>query len=188
MAVNYKDFVLSQYANSPHFIALIDAFVSSIDSDEDVEKFYEKIFNISTAEEGGLDVWGNILNIPRNVVLSDGGIYHLDDDTYRFILSIRAMSNISNCTLPNLQEIMTSLFQERGNVKVVDTGTMHIKFVFDFLLTQEELAILGIPNIIPRPTGVGIEIVENLVNTTFGFHGTGFQPFGQGNFRSDVSP
>lgn len=187
MAVNYKEFVLSQYANSPKFMALLNSFVSSIETDEDIEKFYEKIFNIMTAEGFGLDVWGKILDIPRNLVLADGDLYHLDDDNYRFLLTIRAMSNISNCTEENLSEILTNLFQDRGDVKCFDTGVMTMKYIFDFYLTPQEVALLGLPNIPPKPTGVKIDFFQLPKKKTFGFHGTGFRPFGQGVFRSKVN-
>ena len=184
MAVDYKKFVLSQYANSPHFMALLNGFVASIGTDGDIDKFYEKIFNILTASDYGLDVWGKILNIPRNIVLDDGSLYYLNDDDYRFLLTIRAMSNVSNCTIANLEEILTNLFQERGVVRLFEVATMHIKYIFDFYLTPEELAILKLPNVPPKPTGVKIDFIQLPLASTFGFHGTGFQPFGQGNFRT----
>lgn len=187
MAVDYKEFVLSQYANSPKLMALLDAFVSSLSVDEEIEEFYEKMFNIMTATGTGLDVWGKILDIPRNIVLADGNLYHLTDEDYRFLLTIRAMSNISNCTVSNLEEIMTNLFQERGTVRLFETGTMHIKYVFDFYLTEKELAILKLPNVPPKPTGVKIDFMQLPETKTFGFHGTGFQPFGQGVFRSKTN-
>ena len=40
----------------------------------------------------------------------------------RFLLLVKAMANISNCTVPNLEEILNYLFQERGKVYVFDTG------------------------------------------------------------------
>ena len=187
MAVDYKEFVLSQYANSPRFMALLNGFVESIGTDVDVDKFYEKIFNILTAEGYGLDIWGKILDISRNITLDDGKIYYLPDNDYRFLLTIRAMSNVSNCTVENLEDIMTNLFQERGVVRLYEIGTMHIKYIFDFHLLPEELAILKLSNVPPKPTGVQIDFIQMPLATTFGFHGTGFQPFGHGNFRTKAN-
>ena len=151
-------------------------------AEADIKNFYNDIFNIQTANTYGLDVWGERLNISRRLKVN-GETVELKDKYYRFLLLVKAMSNISNCTVPNLEEILNFLFQDRGQVFVFDTGIMTMKYTFDFFLDEVEKAILGLPGIPPRPTGVGLTIVELPRKKLFGFNKTGFQPFNQAPMR-----
>lgn len=178
----YKEYVLSQYANSPNIVSLLKSFEGSLSSDNDIENFYRKVFNIRTATGFGLDLWGKILNIPRTLTYNDQ-TFVLNDELYRFLLLVRATANITNCTIPNLNDILAELFKDRGNVYVFNIDTMAIKFVFTFYLTDEEKAILQIKGIPPLPTGVGLIMEELPVQDIFGFNKTGFQPFNQAPFR-----
>lgn len=178
----YKEYVLSQYANSPRIVALLRSFEESLTTENDVNNFYQKIFNIKTAVGYGLDFWGKILNISRTLTYN-GQTFVLNDELYRFLLMIRATANITNCTVPNLTSILSELFKDRGNVYVFDTDVMQMKFVFTFYLTDEEKAILSIPGIPPLPTGVGLTLEEIPVQNIFGFQGTELQPFNQAPFR-----
>lgn len=54
----------------------------------------------------------------------------------RFLLLVKAMANISNCTVPNLEEILNYLFQERGKVYVFDTGIMTMNILLTFILMR----------------------------------------------------
>lgn len=182
--INYKDIILSQYANSPKMISLIQGFAQAVSPDQDIQNFYETVYNISTASGFGLDNWGIILDIPRSIKQDDGKLYYLEDESFRFLLLIRAMANVSTCTIPNLVSILNNMFANRGKCYVFDVGVMKMKYVFDFYLTDEEKAILQLPNIPPKPTGVQIEFKEYPSKFTFGFNGTGFRPFNQGTFRT----
>jgi hypothetical protein len=62
---NYKDTILSQYANSPTITALISTFNDAIDPSVDLDNFYRVIWNVETATGFGLDIWGKIVNISR---------------------------------------------------------------------------------------------------------------------------
>ena len=178
-----KSYILSQYAHSPNLLNLIKGFEEMIGVKGDIEQFYTNIFSIRTANTMGLNVWGKILNIPR--ILKVGGInYELDNGLYRLLLLTKAMANVSDCTIPNLTRLLNFLFKERGVVYVFDAGIMSMKYVFDFYLTDQERAILTIPGIPPKPTGVGLIIEELPRPKLFGFYKTGFQPFNQGVFRN----
>lgn len=148
----------------------------------DIENFYNNIFNIQTANSYGLDVWGGRLNISRRLKIDDKTVA-LEDKDYRFLLLVKAMANISNCTIPNLEDILNFVFKERGTVYVFDTGIMTMKYTFDFYLDEMEKAILDLPGIPPKPTGVGLTIAELPRKKLFGFNKTGFQPFNQAPMR-----
>lgn len=180
--MNKKRYILSQYANSLKLNTILDGVETMLGVDTDIENFYNYIFNIQTANTNGLDIWGERLNISRQVKVNKETML-LEDDYYRFLLLVKAMSNISDCTVPNLEEILNFLFKDRGRVYVFDTGIMTMKYTFDFYLDEMEKAILNLPGIPPKPTGVGLEIVELPHENLFGFNNTGFQPFDQAPFR-----
>lgn len=177
-----KKYILSQYANSPKLMTVLNGLEKMIGVDADIKKFYDNIFNIQTANTYGLNVWGERLNISRRLKIN-GQAVDLEDKYYRFLLLVKAMANISNCTVPNLEVILNYLFQERGNVYVFDTGIMTMKYSFDFYLDEMEKAILNLPGIPPKPTGVGLTIVELPKKQLFGFNKTGFKPFNQAPLR-----
>lgn len=178
-----KNYILSQYANSPNILKLIGGFEELLSVQSDIERFYNNIFNIMTANTMGLNVWGGILNIPRILKLN-GQNFELDNNLYRLLLLTKAMANVSNCTLPDLTRLLNYLFKDRGKVFVFETGIMSMKYVFDFYLSPQERAILSLPGIPPKPTGVGLTIEELPRNKLFGFNKTGFQPFNQGTLRN----
>lgn len=177
-----KKYILSQYANSPKLNAILDGLEDMLGTAADIKNFYNNIFNIQTANTYGLNVWGERLNISRRLKVNEQTI-ELEDKYYRFLLLVKAMSNISNCTVPNLEEILNFLFQDRGKVYVFDTGIMTMKYTFDFYLEEMEKAILNLPGIPPKPTGVGLDIVELPKGQLFGFNKTGFKPFNQAPLR-----
>ena len=179
---NKKQYVLSQYANSSKLNKILSGLEEMIGTETAIENFYNDIFNIQTANTYGLDIWGERLNISRRLKVN-GETIELENRYYRFLLLVKAMSNISNCTIPNLEDILNFLFKERGKVYVFDTGIMTMKYIFDFYLDEMEKAILDLPGIPPKPTGVGLTVVELPKGKLFGFNKTGFQPFNQAPMR-----
>lgn len=180
-----KRYMLSQYANSPHLSEILDGLEKMIGTDQDIKNFYDNIYNIQTANTYGLNVWGGRLNIPRRLKVSAEGmpdLYELPDELYRLLLIVKTMANISNCTVPDLERILNFLFSERGKVYVFDTGIMTMSYTFEFYLNPYEKALLKIPGIPPKPTGVGLKIYQVPPDDTFGFYGSGYQPFNQGVF------
>lgn len=182
--MNKKLYVLSQYANSSKLNSILSGLEKMLGAEADIENFYNDIFNIQTANTYGLNIWGERLNISRRLKVN-GETIELEDKYYRFLLLVKAMSNISNCTVPNLEEILNFLFQDRGKVYVFDTGIMTMKYTFNFYLDAMEKAILDLPGIPPKPTGVGLTIVELPKRKLFGFNKTGFQPFNQAPMRKN---
>lgn len=62
-----KNTVISQYANSPIMLQLIEYWNQDIDPSIDIENFYNFVFNLETAQGFGLDIWGRILGVSRYV-------------------------------------------------------------------------------------------------------------------------
>jgi hypothetical protein len=61
--------ILSQYANSPTLMAIIESFNDAVDPSEHVDSFYDMVWNIDTAAGYGLHVWGRIVNIGNVIQL-----------------------------------------------------------------------------------------------------------------------
>ncbi|WP_049018527.1 DUF2612 domain-containing protein, partial [Burkholderia multivorans] len=108
--------------------------------------------------------------------------YTLTDDAYRKLILFKALANISSCTARSLNQLLQNLFASRGRCYVSDLGKMQMAFVFEFALLPYEIAILTQSKAVPRPAAVDARILQLDLPTTFGFSGTGCQPFGQGSF------
>jgi Protein of unknown function (DUF2612) len=195
---NWRDTVISQYANSPILLEMIEKFNDAVDPSVDIDAFYTNVWNISTAVGYGLDIWGRIVNIPRQLTITssltyfgfEDGVndyapfgqepfyagsfptqnYTLSDDAYRSLILVKAMTNIAATNIPTLNKIITALFSSRGRCYVSDLGNMQMSYHFEFMLEPFELAILTNSGALAHPTGVRISIVQVTPTVdTFGF-------------------
>lgn len=198
--------VQSQYAASPRIRALIDGFSKRLDPAFDIDLLYTKIINIYTAEGWGLDNWGRILGIGREIEainddvfgffgslltpFNNGNFYYqgltntysLSDPAYRELLLVKALANISSADAHTLNLLLSRLFQNYGKAYVLEIGIMQIRIVFEFYLSPYQRTIAKTPGLLTRGAGVGLEIFEIDPQNTFGFSGSGLQPFNQGVF------
>lgn len=85
--------------------------------------------------------------------------YLLQDAPYRQLILTKALANILNTTIPAFNQLLQNLFPGRGNPYVYTSGEMAMTFVFDFVLTPIELAILQQSGAVPVPPGVSFTIV-----------------------------
>ncbi|MFP3277333.1 MAG: DUF2612 domain-containing protein [Paraburkholderia sp.] len=60
---NVEQTILSQYANSPTLVQLIQNMDGYIDPSADIDAFYNLIWNVDTAVGMGLDIWGKIVGL-----------------------------------------------------------------------------------------------------------------------------
>lgn len=144
---DYNPTIISQYANSTRMRAMIDTFSQSVDQYRNIQFFYDRVFNVQTAEGYGLDVWGRIVGASRIVQIPfvgffqfsetgavtpfglsqfyNGGAtannYALSDDDFRRLIYAKARTNISDGSTPDINSILKSLFPGRGNCYVTDT-------------------------------------------------------------------
>jgi len=108
----------------------------------------------------------------------------LADDAYRKLIMVKALANITNCSVPNINKLLTILFSSSGVCFVTNTGKMSIRYVFTFQLSDVDSAIVKNSGALPRPAGVLCQIMTVDVDNTFGFAeaGSTSQPFGYGVF------
>lgn len=180
--------IIAQYANSPRITAMIESFNAAMDMTVPLESFYDMIWNILTAQGYGLEVWGRIvgaqraIQIPGNVSLfgfgeagsswtgfDQGGFYTgqsitqnyiLLDPDFRTLILAKAAGNISDGAIPSVNQILLTLFPNRGACYVADGQNMTLTYTFHFQLTPPELAIVSQLNVLPNAAGVIINVSQ----------------------------
>lgn len=84
--------------------------------------------------------------------------YALTDSDFRVLILVKALANISDCSIPTLNKILMTLFPNRGNAYVTDDGGMHMTLTFEFALAPVEITILQQTGVFSGPAGVEIAI------------------------------
>lgn len=137
---NWEQTLLSQYAHSPILCALIEGMNDAIDPRVKIDRWFQQVWNIDTAQGYGLDVWGRIVGITRYVQIpvaidyfgfQTAGVpehslpfnvgvfragdqptqtYELSDDAFRSLIFFKAFSNIAATTIPALNKLVNKLF------------------------------------------------------------------------------
>ena len=147
--------------------------------------WYRDVFNVDTANDFGLAVWGRILNVGLGLQVDSTigiphfgfGIYHLNfnngnfaratsgeqalsTDQKRLIIRLRYYQLISRGTVVEINEAMTRIFGDLGQVFVRDPlDISKITYVFKFTPSSRVRLILDRMNLLPRPSGIGSEYV-----------------------------
>jgi hypothetical protein len=151
--------IISQYQNSAILTQLITNLNTYIDPDANLEAFYKNIWNIDTAIGYGLDVWGRIVDINRILQIQSGSFFRfqeandgtgfnqspfmvygqpttvnftLTDDAFRLLIFAKAASNITDCSIPAINQILRNLFPGRGNTYVTDGANRIFGTFFGF--------------------------------------------------------
>lgn len=209
--LNVDKTIISQYSNSPTLKALIHDFDQYIDPRADLDKFYNYVWNVDTAQGFGLDIWGRIVKVGRVLKIPNTPNYFgfgqaspgaqpfgqapfysgasatsnfaLSDTAYRTLILVKALANISRPTAPALNQLLRNLFAGRGRVYVNDIGGMKFRYTFEFLLTAYEYAIVTQSRALPTPGGVEVSLLTSSL-PVFGFKEMGIwaAPFGQAPF------
>lgn len=143
---DFESTVISQYANSPRLTTLISNFNDYIDPGANLEAFWDLIWNIDTAQGYGLDVWGRIVGVNRVLTLTQTDYFGfvepgnwlgfnqapfytgtlitsnftLTDEAYRLLIFAKAAANITDCSIPAINQILMNLFPDRGNAFVAE--------------------------------------------------------------------
>lgn len=67
--------VISQYANSPTLLQLVDSFAGYVEQSANFANFYSFVWNVDTAQGFGLDIWGRIVNVSRLLIIPTSARY-----------------------------------------------------------------------------------------------------------------
>ena len=204
--------IISQYANSATIVQLVKNMNEYVDPRADFDAFFDYVWNVESAKGFGLDIWGRIVGISRELFIPvaplyfgfkdalpgsyafddqpfyDGTApatqtYKLADNAYRQLILVKALANISATNAPALNQLLQNMFASRGRCYVNDLGGMALRYTFEFDLTPYEFAIMTQSGALPRPAGVNASLFQSAL-PLFGFSEAGVSaaPFGQGVF------
>lgn len=200
---------MKQYAASPIINSLISYRSGYFDNNWQ-DSFYSFVWNVDTAQGFGLDIWGKIVVVGRELQIPQSeyfgfstppdqswscfgedsfysgpestNTYILADNAYRVLILAKALSNISATDCKSLNGVLSQLFPNRGRAWVNDLGGMQMRVTFEFALEPWEKSVLNNGRVFPRPAGVKVGMLEAPAET-FGFFEAGdCLPFNQGTF------
>lgn len=179
--------VISQYANSPVLLELLQNFADYIDPTANLEDFFTAVLSVDTATGYGLDVWGRIVGVSRILQIPIVGAYFgfsasldahslnespfyngaaltqnyaLSDGAYRRLILAKALANICDGSIPAINQILVNLFSQYGNCYVTDGGDMTMTYTFGDALSPVDFAIVSQSGVLPRPAGVSATIIQ----------------------------
>lgn len=180
--------IISQYANSKTIAQLCTNMAQYVDPTQNFDLFFDTMFNVDTAEGYGLDVWGRIVGVTRTLTLPGAqpyfgfaeanptsfgfgqapfysgepstANYSLTDPAFRTLILAKALANITNCSIPAINQILLNLFGSQGKCYVTDGLNMTMTYTFEFNLTLVDVAIVTQSGVLPRPSGVAATIVQ----------------------------
>jgi hypothetical protein len=184
--INYRDTIISQYAQSPSLNAILGAFNDWIDPAPLIDDFIFNVWDLDTATGYGLDVWGRIVGVGRVLQLAQGKYFGFDeatnisadpfnsspfyggqqlsnnfilsDDGFRVLIRAKALSNICDGSIPSINKVLLTLFPGRGNVYVTNGLDMTMTYTFTFPPTPVETAIVSQSGVLPLPVGVSVSM------------------------------
>lgn len=201
--------ILWQYEGAERIVSLIlskqewmDEYHSGFWRD-----WYRDVFDLDTANDFGLSVWGRILDIPLgvdmpanardrlsfgfgpdNLNFEQGNFGRGRDETIsltteqkRLVLKLRYFQLTHRPSVPQINRFLNELFGDLGRVFVVDPLDMsYAVYFFGFTPDASLRFILENYDILPRPSTVGAEW-QVQVKDSFGF-GVEHLNFENGNF------
>jgi len=201
-AFDFNKTIISQYANSKTINQLIYNMSQYLDPTVDIKAFYDYVWNVDTAQGFGLDIWGRIVDIKRQLEVNEDPMYAgfytgspdwkpmgeapfyagetskhmltLSDRAYRTLILAKALSNITICSAPAINQLLQNLFPGRGRSYSNDMGKMRMRYTFEFALLPFEIAVVNSLNILPHGAGVNVSVLQ----ITFPFMGFNEQGYG----------
>lgn len=165
---NVTQTVISQYANSPTLLGIINSFNAAVDPCDDINNFYTMVWDVATAQGFGLDIWGRIVGVGRTIGTTPATV--LTDSQFRQLILLKALANISPSTSYAINSLLLNWMTGNGRCYVNDLGNMESRYMFEFQLQQFEIDIVTQSGIFPHPAGVGVWMVTTPV-PVFGFSG-----------------
>lgn len=204
-SVNMLQSILWQYNNAENLVGLIAAKENWYQTNQQQfwTDWYNDVFNLATANDFGCAVWGYILGLslsfdtapiitqptwgfgPYNQNFENGnfaptgGPINLTTAQKRIILQLRYFQLVTSGTVPEVNRFLAYLFGP-GQAYLLDAQNMTQRYVFKFALDRNLLQVIQQYDLLPRPAGVGSEIVISL-NVPWGF-GPFNENFENGNF------
>lgn len=211
LPLDLRETFLSQYANSPIIIAIIEGMNDAIDPRQTIEEFYNMLWNLETARGWGLDIWGRIVGVNRNVRMADPEAVTFGFKTtpqepaftpFNDAPFSGAGSQFQTYQLPDSLYKQLIIIKAASNILYATapninkylqmifndrayyyiTGHMTASYIFEFELTPFQRLITYTLKLLPEPCGVLVSYESSPIHEIFGFEGSDYQPFDQGVF------
>lgn len=172
--INLQKTILWQYDNAEKLTSLINQKQAwyKINVTDFIANFFVNIFNLKTANDFGLNIWGKILNFPRQVInKNDSSIIDLTTEQYRFLLIGQILKFNMSCTLPEINSYLRLIFNQENNdnIYVVDNHNMTITYYItpEYISNEIKNLVLNY-DFLPAPAGVlAIVNMGSYVTLTF---------------------
>ena len=177
--------IQSQYSASFSICAIINGLWGNVNPRADIDMFFKNYVDIDTAAGVGLDVLGNILDRDRRLHDRETGYFEkLNDEDYRWLLKYKALANICASDAKTLNMLLQRLHEGETVyvIEMYDKGPMHIRYIFDFFLTERQFAMFKEVGLLCKGAGVGFDFYTIPHDEVFGFDGSGLAPFDCGVF------
>lgn len=109
--MSWEDTILTQYSASPNLLSIIDTFNQAVGLDDFEDEFIAKVWDLTTNETFGLDIWGKIVGIGRYITAP------IDSDSFGFS---EADNGASDYPLPFNDSPFFAGVQETTSVRLAD--------------------------------------------------------------------
>ena len=154
---SYLGLITSEYADKPNFNSFVETFLKEVSYVNNILYSFDTIFNIQNAVGDQLDKIGEIMNVGRELPISNSSIPSvLTDDLYRQVILSKIYSSHWDGTIDGLKKIMNKIFP---NVawQIVDGQDMTMQIIIIYPNADPALiALLTEGYILPKPSGVNI--------------------------------
>lgn len=185
----YSNLLIMQYHNKPKAKATIEATVGLLPDDLIMEVING--FDIETAVGKQLDILGEYVGVDR-YYLVDNQAELLNDEDYRILIKLKAISNTSDLSHKSLEEALYNFF---GNsVRMDSDGDMEMTYFVPKNKTPIIQAAIQ-KEVLPRPMGVRCSYIIEYDKRFFGFctyqnqtavYKTGFRTYNNPNKVGEV--
>ncbi|EKS1202908.1 DUF2612 domain-containing protein [Escherichia coli] len=109
--MSWEDTILTQYSASTRLLSIIDTFNQAVSLDDFTDEFITKVWDLTTNETFGLDIWGKIVGIGRYITAP------IDSDSFGFS---EADNGASDYPLPFNDSPFYAGVQETTSVRLAD--------------------------------------------------------------------
>lgn len=184
-SIDLSKVILWQYDDATKLKAMVAN--EQVFMDTAVTKFWQDfnkdIFDLSTCNTFGLELWGKLLGVARPTYTDHGTEVEYNDEQYRLVLRARIYLLTFDGSGKALNQFFKMLFPEYP-VIITDNLDMTVDISFANEPPQEIKTVLTDSLFLPRPSGVQYNINWTVDYTTvFGFEGqTPTEGFDNGTF------
>lgn len=145
------------------------------------ESWLNDIFNVASANDFGLALWGELLGVPWGTYDDDGTETQISTEMYRRMLLAKFYLFTSNGSIPDINHYLQIVFDGKP-VFCRDNYDMTVTILSYVAMTTEEIAVLLSPEFLPLPAGVKANVLFAEWDEILGFNGSELQTLDNGTF------